>query len=136
MASILIDEGRWPIVVITWLGVPRDQDFLSFLRRLEEFVARDEPFAVVFDTSHAGIPPRRYHEMQVEWDRRNAHRVARLQRGAAFVIKSPLVRILLQGYLLIQPLPCPSTVTSTLGEALEWAGERVRPRDEGPGRHG
>ena len=134
MASILIDEGRWPIVVLTFLGVPRDEELLWYLRKLEEFVVRGEPFVAVFDALHSGIPPRRHQEMQAEWDRRNAHRVARVQRGAAFVIKSPLVRVILRGYLLIQPLPCPTMVTSTVAAALEWAAERLATSVDQPKR--
>jgi hypothetical protein len=45
--------------------------------------------------------------------------------GIAFALPSPLMRGVLRGVLMIQPIPCPHTVVGTEAEGVAWVKARL-----------
>jgi hypothetical protein len=125
MSAIRIDDSEWPILVVTFVGVPSAGDFAAYLAGLDERLARGVPYAVILDARHAGVQPGRQRQQQAEWMKQNKEQLQRYLRGCAFVFSSPLLRIVLQGIFYLQPLPSAWMICGTLEEARRWAEARL-----------
>jgi hypothetical protein len=45
--------------------------------------------------------------------------------GVAFSLASPIMRGVLRGILILQPMPCPHTVVTTEHEGVSWAKAKL-----------
>jgi hypothetical protein len=45
--------------------------------------------------------------------------------GVAFALPSPLMRSVLRGILMMQPMPCPHAVVATEPEGISWTKARL-----------
>lgn len=128
MGSITIDEGRFPLVTVTFVGDVSNDEFKAYLERLDRLLARGEPNAMVMDARRSARSPAIQRKLQADWIKEREALLRRLSCGTAFVITSPLVRGVLTAILWLQPMPQPHTVVATPEEAEAWAIAKLRAR--------
>jgi hypothetical protein len=129
-ASIEVDETRFPLVVVTFVGVATDAEFEAYLERMSDVMARREVTATVLDASRAGPTPPKQRARQADWIKANADVLRRYSAGSAFVITSPLIRGLLTAILWLAPMPQAHDVFSSRAAAEQWAVARLRARGQ------
>jgi hypothetical protein len=126
MDSIAIDDSGYPLVVVTFEGTVDDATFDGYLKRMDDYVARRQRNAFVFDASGAGRTPAPQRRKQAEWMKINEATLRAFSAGCAFVITSPLVRGALTAILWLQNIPSPYTVVGTRSEAERWARAQLQ----------
>lgn len=124
--AIHIDDSRFPLVVIRYVGSTSDQEFEQYLSQMEELVlARRATNAVILDASKADAASATQRRMQAEWMKAHETTLRRYSVGNAFVITSTVVRGALTAIFWLQPPAVPSDVFSTYAAAEAWALERL-----------
>ena len=63
--------------------------------------------------------------MQARFMKEAADKIAERVVGVAFSLPSPLMRGVLRGVLMLQPMPCPHTVVGTEAEGVSWVKARL-----------
>ncbi len=126
MAAILIDESRFPLVVVTFPGSYSDQEFDRYLETMSGLLQRRTKNVTVLDARQSGSPPAKQRAKQAAWMKDNRALLEQYSCGSAFVISSPIVRGALTAILWLQPMPVAHTVVATLAEAEQWAATRLR----------
>ncbi len=119
-----IDDSRFPLVVVRFVGLLTDEDFRAYLERAEAVRSRG-PNAAILDATHAGYLPARQRRMQAEWMKRHREMLRRNSLGSAFVVPSPLIRGVLTAILWIADMPGPHVVVETYAEAEEWVRAKL-----------
>lgn len=124
--AIEVDDRPWPVVLLTARGSSDDAMFQAFLERLGELHRHGAPFAIVWDARAAGRSDPAHVAAQGRWLRENRDVVRARLAGIAFVFTSPIHRFVMSGVFLVQRLPTPYTVWTSLEGARGWAEARVR----------
>jgi hypothetical protein len=124
-SSITIDDSLWPLLIIRFEGEPSSPQFMEYLARVSDYLARPEQSVSILDASrvHTGTAEQR--QLQVEWIRKNEALLRQRLLGSAHVITSPFIRLVTSLILHLQPLPAPYFVASSMNEAVAWAVERL-----------
>lgn len=121
MAEIVVDAGRWPLVVVRYPPAFSDEEWSAHGDELDGLFARRAQFLLLSDASRIVSPPsakqRRYAAQRVG-ARRDDWR--RLCRGVAFVTPSPMVRGIMIAINWAAPPPFDQRVFATLEEAEAW----------------
>ncbi len=126
MGSIEFSNKYSPIHLITFEGVPTDEEFRDYLRGIDRIIAEKRPYAHVLDASRAGPTPASHRQMQTEWMKQNKLLIKAHCRGTAFVFASASLRFVLSAIFLVQPMPCPYLVTGSTPEAVSWCASQLR----------
>jgi hypothetical protein len=63
--------------------------------------------------------------LQAQFMKSYAEKIAERVVGVAFALASPLMRGVLRGVLMLQPMPCPHTVVGTEAEGVAWIKARL-----------
>jgi hypothetical protein len=128
MATISLDDRRWPLLIVTFDGLANDAEFDQYLDKLAVYANRGDTWCTIFDATRSVGAPASHRRKMALWIKRYESALARHSAGAAFVIRSSLVRGVLTAIFWIQPLPHAHAVVSTLEEAEEWAKNRLMSR--------
>ena len=115
------DMSRWPIVLHRTIGSPIDREVDQFIARADAILGRRVPHVVVFDNLLADVPSAYMRSRSVEWLRANGERMRGTCLGTALMFRSPALRFVLSGVMLVSSHPTPHAVCGTLDEALRWA---------------
>lgn len=115
------DMTRWPIVLHRTIGSPIDREVDQFIARADAILDRGVPHVVVFDNLLAELPSAYMRTRSVDWLTANADRMRGTCVGTALMFRSPALRFVLSGVMLLSAHPTPHTVCGTLDEALRWA---------------
>jgi hypothetical protein len=126
VGSIRIDESRFPLIVVTFVGSQDEAEFSAYLEGMTAFAERRLRAVTVFDATRAGPTPATQRARQGAWLKKYRSIIQEYSCGSVFVIRSPLVRGALTAILWIAPIPGAHTVVGTLEEAERWAVERLR----------
>ncbi len=124
--TIDVDVRGWPTVVVTFVGDASPADFEGYLAALDRLLERGEPYALILDASTQLNTPRAQRERQALWLKVNHDRIERLSRGTAFVLTSPVMRMVLSAILVLQRLPTRHEVFPTLSAARAWTAAQLR----------
>ena len=116
-------EDLYPLVVIELHGQVSDAQFHEYTRKLDSLVPRPEKRVILYDLRAGTNLTYEQRQWQTEWQKRNAEAVRLMNLGVAFVINSPLLRVVVRAVLFLQPIGCPSQTFSTLEDAHRWACE-------------
>lgn len=120
--SIVIDDQRRPIIVVTFDGAATDAEFDDYLRDMKARVLdRREKTVTILDARRSTGTTAAQRRKQAEWLRENDAALRSYSLGTAFVITSPIVRGVLTAILWMQPMPAPHSIVATLTEAEAWA---------------
>jgi hypothetical protein len=123
---IVTDLDRWPIVVHRTIGSPPDPEVDAFISRANDIVARRERHVVIFDSLLSGVPSAYMRKRSIDWLRSNADALAKDCAGTGLVFRSPALRFVMSGVMLVQSHSTPHKVCASLEEALIWAREQLR----------
>jgi hypothetical protein len=135
MSDPVIDETTWPIVVVTFADSMSGDEIYGYFDRLRALLKRRERFAVVLDARRIG---------GVDAVRRKQHGdflasidgLDRFVAAAALVVDEEMQRGLLTAIFWFHKPRFPIERFEGLGEAMLWARERVREREETARRSG
>jgi hypothetical protein len=125
MAGIEVDESRFPLVVVTFVGQVADHEFDRYLLTMSHVLNRRAKNALVFDARRAAAPSAMQRSKQAAWLKSNRDAIQQYSCGSAFVIASAIIRGGLTAILWVSPIPGAHTVVSTLAEGEAWALDRL-----------
>ena len=123
---IEIDEGQWPLIVLTFSGSVTVSELGDCFAKHERLLAAERPFVVLVRVHDMQPWESATIRLQATWRKENAPQLRRLIRGVAMVLPSLWLKGLLRTVLWVQPIPQPLVVCATTEEATAWLGERVR----------
>ncbi len=135
MAGPFLDDSTWPLVVVTFSDSMSNAEVEGYFERLRGYLKRRERFAVVLDARRVRM---------VDAVRRKMHGdflasidgPDRFVAAGALVVEEEVQRGLLTAIFWIHKPKFPIERFEGLGEAMLWARERVREREEAARRSG
>jgi hypothetical protein len=125
MASIALDDRRWPLLIVSFDGLASDDEFDAYLVELGHYANRGETWCTIFDGTRSVGAPASQRRKMASWIKKHESVLARHSAGAAFVIRSAMVRGVLTAIFWVQPLPHPHAIVSTREEAELWSRMRL-----------
>jgi hypothetical protein len=123
--AILIDESLWPLLIIRFVGTVSDEQFEQYLVRTSAVLQRKERCVSLFDGLQLGMPTASQRNRQVEWLRQDEALMREFLLGTAYVLGSPVHRLMLSMILHVIPPPMPYVVAPSLSSAVAWLGKRL-----------
>ncbi len=125
MGAVLVDEGRWPLVVVRWpAGVATDEQVDEMLRELARLYGRQH--AVLYDAVRAaGVTSRQRMRFSEHVSRYDAE-VRQWVVACAAVAPSLFVRQLINTVQWVAPSPCPFKAFADRSEAEDWLYHALR----------
>lgn len=130
MLGVSFDESRWPILVVTFEGNHSDQTTERFMRAMEGYYGRRQPFIMIVVIESYGREDRHLIAPVARWYREHTEAFEEFGLGLALVPPSETFRFLLSTFMAIAPIPDHYTVVKTREEALAWAQERLERKAE------
>lgn len=124
--AIEIDQSQPLLVVVRFQRAASDREFEQYIADYRELIERETRFGAVFVTA-PGLPmtPPRQVRMQANLMKSHAQLMEQRVVGVAFALPSPLMRGVLRGVLMLQPMPCQHTVVGTEAEGVAWVKARL-----------
>ena len=124
--AIEIDQSQELLVVIRFRRGPTDEEFRQYLSDYQQVLDGSVRYGAVFVTApDMPMTPARQARLQAEFMKNNRDKIAERVVGVAFSLPSPLMRGVLRGILMLQPMPCPHTVVATESEGVSWVKARL-----------
>jgi len=124
--SVEIDRSQPLLVVVRFLRGPTDDEFRQYLADYTQVLETEPRFGAVFATaSTMPMTPPRQVRLQAKFMKSYGELIEKRVVGIAFALPSPLMRGVLRGVLMIQPIPCPHTVVGTEAEGVAWVKARL-----------
>jgi hypothetical protein len=125
-AAVEIDRSQRLLVIVRFHRGPTDREFEQYLSDYRAVLESDRRFGAVYVTAPSMplTPPR---QVRLQAGFMKEHRTLMEQRvvGVAFALPSPLMRGVLRGILMLQPMPCPHAVVTTEAEGVSWVRARL-----------
>jgi len=123
---IEIDRSQSLLVVVRFLRGPTDDEFRQYLADYTRVLEAEPRFGAVFVTAAAmPMTPARQVRLQAQFMRDYREQIEKRVVGIAFSLPSPVMRGVLRGVLMIQPMPCAHTVVGTEAEGVAWVKARL-----------
>ncbi len=125
-APIEIDRSQSLLVVVRFLRGPTDDEFRQYIADYVQVLQTEPRFGAVFVTTPAmPMTPPRQVRMQAQFMKEHREQIERRVVGIAFSLSSPLMRGVLRGVLMLQPISCPHAVVGTEAEGVAWVKARL-----------
>lgn len=124
--AIEIDRSQPLLMVVRFQRAASDQEFAQYVADYTQVLQKEPRFGAVFVTA-PGLPmtPPRQVRMQAAFMKEHAQLIEQRVVGVAFALPSPLMRGVLRGVLMLQPMPCQHTVVGTEAEGVAWIKARL-----------
>jgi hypothetical protein len=124
--SVEIDRSQPLLVVVRFLRGTTDDEFRQYLADYTQVLEAEPRFGAVFVTAPAmPMTPPRQVRLQARFMKSYREMIEQRVVGIAFALPSPLMRGVLRGVLMIQPMPCPHAVVGTEAEGVAWVKARL-----------
>jgi hypothetical protein len=124
--AVEIDRSQASLVVVRFLRGPTDDEFRQYLRDYVQVLEAEPRFGAVFATSPAmPMTPPRQVRLQAQFMKDYREQIEKRVVGIAFALPSPLMRGVLRGVLMLQPIPCAHAVVGTEAEGVAWVKARL-----------
>ena len=118
---IQVDDSRFPLVVVRFVGPNTDEEFRSYLQAMDRLLEDSRGFyGLLYDATEARMPSGRQSRMQTAWMEANEDAIRRSSVGTAFVISSVAIRGVLRAILMMQSMSTPYRVEATVAAAEAW----------------
>jgi hypothetical protein len=103
-----------------------NEEFARYVADYTQILHEEARFGAVYVTA-PGLPmtPPKQVRMQAEFMKKHADLIEQRVVGVAFALPSPLMRGVLRGVLMLQPMPCPHAVVGTEPEGVAWVKARL-----------
>lgn len=125
-SAIEIDRSQPLLVVVRFQRGASDQEFGQYIADYTQILLQERRFGAVFVTAPGlSMTPPRQVRMQAAFMKQYAELIEQRVVGVAFALPSPLMRGVLRGVLMIQPMPCPHSVLGTEAEGVAWVKARL-----------
>ena len=126
LGPIEIDRSQKLIVVVRFHRGPSDEEFQRYLLDYRQVLEAGLRFGAVYVTTpNMPLTPPRQVRMQAQFMKECRKQMEERVVGVAFFLPSPLMRSVLRGILMLQPMPCPHTVVATEPEGVSWVRARL-----------
>lgn len=123
---IEIDCSQRSLVVVRFHRGPTDDEFRGYLADYTLVLEKEARFGAVFVTTpEMPMTPPRQVRLQARFMKQYREEIERRVVGLAFSLPSPLMRGVLRGVLMIQPMPVPHAVVGTEVEGVAWVKARL-----------
>jgi hypothetical protein len=124
--DIQLDDSLWPLLLVRFVGVPSVSQLESYLEWMAKRLEQGQPYVSILDSTRmTGLVPAQQRQLQAAWMRKHDTRLRELDRGTAFIIPSPVMRLALSALFHLKPMPSPYIVTGTLREGAVWTVARL-----------
>jgi hypothetical protein len=125
-SAIEIDRSTPLMMVVRFHRAASDQEFAQYVAEYTQILQNEPRFGAVFATA-PGLPmtPPRQVRMQAAFMKEHAQLIEQRVVGVAFALPSPLMRGVLRGVLMLQPMPTQHTVVGTEAEGVAWVKARL-----------
>ena len=118
---ISIEDEGWPVLVVRFSGVVKDEQFADYLTRYSTYLHRGERYALVLVTEpSAPLTKAKHARMQAEWIKDNYDLLQQRCLGIGFVLPAPTARGVLKAILSMQRLPMPYSVHAEEPDGRKW----------------
>lgn len=125
MASFVTDTTQAPMLTFRVDGDPTYEQVLAHLQEYREFLARCQPYVVVFDVRDAGMGSAKVRKAYADFLNANAEDLRLFCKGIAFVVTSSIVQGAITAVLWLAPLPFPHKTFGNVEEARAWLRSRL-----------
>jgi hypothetical protein len=123
---IEIDRSQNLLVVVRFNRGPTDDEFRQYLADYTLVLEKEPRLGAVFVTTpDMPMTPPRHVRLQAQFMKQYRELIEQRVIGIAFSLPSPLMRGVLRGVLMIQPIPCPHAVVGTEAEGVAWVKARL-----------
>jgi hypothetical protein len=124
--AIEIDRSQPTLVIVRFQRGATDDEFAQYISDYTKVLESTKRFGVAFVASPSlPLTPGRHARMQADFIKRYREQIAVRVVAAAFGLPTPLLRGVLRGILLLQPMPCPHTVVANEAEGVAWLKARL-----------
>ena len=124
--AVHVHAENWPLVLVD-MQSPSNEEYARYFERVDEFLLRRQPFALVINTlDSGGTTGQEGRRAQAEYMHRQADALSRYLVGIGMVIRSSAVRAVVTSIMWMQPPPSPVAVFRTEEEATRWARNQLR----------
>ena len=120
-----MQDEHFPLVFSEMRGWVSEADWGRFFADYDRLLARQDPFASVFDSTGMRVPELHQFHNLVHFMRERTEPIRRLHLGCACVMITPLLRGLLAALGRLGGLPMKVVVMSDRESAIRWANERL-----------
>lgn len=125
-SPIEIDRSQPLLVVVRFQGSSTDDEFRQYLADYTQVLQAEPRFGAVFATTPSlPMTPPRQVRLQAQFMKNHRELIEKRVIGIAFSLPSPLMRGVLRGVLMLQPIPCAHTVVGTEAEGVAWVKARL-----------
>jgi hypothetical protein len=124
MRCYSIDDGRFPLVLITAHGDISFDDFQQYLVDIERVIRRGRQ-AHVLDFRDAKVPSSEVRRGKAAWFKQHKKLMESNVAGTAVVFHSPLFRFMLSSIMLLVPIPVPFSTHGVLEDGVAWSERQL-----------
>jgi hypothetical protein len=124
--GIEIDRSQPLLVVVRFHRAVTDQEFATYVADYTRLLEAEPRFGAVYVTAPSlPMTPPRQVRMQAQFMKTHREKIEQRVVGIAFSLPTPLMRGVLRGVLMLQPMPVPHTVVGTEAEGVAWIKARL-----------
>jgi hypothetical protein len=125
-ASITFDDSLWPMLIIRFSGMPSMEQVEEYLARRLEYMRREEPHVILYDTRQARLLPTELRQRHVDWMREHKELRELTVRGNALILTSPFLQLTLHVVIHMWPTQVPYRVVTHESAAAAWCADRLQ----------
>ncbi len=126
VSRIQVDDSLWPLLVVRYEGTPTLAQLQHCFALREEALARQEHHVMLHDLRlSSGINPPEHRRLQRAWLQAHDALIRRWSLGAALVIDSAFVRLMMSVILHVNAAPSPHVVVATPAQGATWLAGRL-----------
>jgi hypothetical protein len=132
MDGIEFDDQKWPILVVTFTGDHSEKTTERFMRGMESYYARCEPFAMIVKIDSYRADDVRLIKRVAKWYMAHQDEFEEFGCGLAVVPPSESFRFVLATFMVLAPIPDHYSVAKDLDEAIAWVEIRLAAKTPPP----
>ena len=117
---LYVDRRGLPILRLRYIGRYSDDELLQFLSEIDSVLKLPGRKACMIDLIAAKAGNARQRRLQGDWIHQNEELLARDFSAVAIVTDSAVMRGVVTAVFWIRPLPIPTCVAATTGDAERW----------------
>jgi hypothetical protein len=126
LGSIQINTQRWPLIIVSFEGIPTQKEFDAYLDTMLGILNKQEKHGYVIDATRGGVLPRELRHQQGVWLKKYRDITTTYSLCTAIVLKSSALRFVLATIYLIQPPVVPTENFATLEEGIAWVEKNLK----------
>ncbi len=129
--KLIFDASRFPLLVVTQIGVLGEPEIAYNLACYQELFKRKQHFTTIYDARRGLRHDPAHNEAYTKSFKQILPEMGTWCLGVAYVMDSVLLRMTLRGFMFLLRPPMPYAVHSSMEDGERWCRERLL---QGPGR--